>query len=306
MDKRSPGNITKSRRYYVKDFLNYIAVEKNLSPRTVKEYSKDLKLFFDYLDPYLREELTLKTIDERTTREFLTYLKIEKKYTPKAINRKIATLKAYFGFLEAEKIIRRSPLSKLKSVKVGKQLPRVLSEAEVQKFLDTVINSTDKNAKRDRAIFELFYATGIRIAELVGLNIEDIDFLNQVLKVRGKGNKERFVLMNDTSKESLEKYLAERSNISSQALFISRNNKRLSARRIEYIFAKYLRKAGINKKASCHTLRHSFATHMLEGGADLMTIKELLGHENLSTTQIYTNISLKHIQETYKKSHPRK
>ncbi|MBI2252211.1 MAG: tyrosine-type recombinase/integrase [Armatimonadetes bacterium] len=178
----------------------------------------------------------------------------------------------------------------------------MLTQEEVELLLKIVYQS---NSLRDIAIFELFYAAGMRISELVNLNINQIDFKNLTIRLRGKGDKDRLVLINQSAKESLENYLNNRLNKNSNILFLSRNNKRLSSRMVEYIFAKYLKKTGINKEATPHTLRHSFATHLLEKGADLMTIKELLGHENLSTTQIYTNISLSHIKEIYKRAHPR-
>lgn len=296
----------REREFLVRDFLNYLAVEENLSPRTIEEYSHDLRIFFSFFEPHFKKDLTLDKIDERTIREFLTYLKLEKKYTAKSLNRKIATLKAYFSFIEAEELITKSPMAKIKSAKLGKRLPKVLTKEEVERFFGAIESSPDPHSIRDKAIFELFYATGIRISELTSLNHDSIDFENMLIKVRGKGNKERFVLINESTKKAVTDYLAGRPKTGSPALFISRKNVRLSDRMIEYIFAKYLKAAGINKDASPHTLRHSFATHMLEGGADLMSIKELLGHENLSTTQIYTNISLKHIEETYKRSHPRK
>lgn len=308
MDNCSVEDMLKERdrEFMVRDFLNYLAVEVNLASRTIEEYSHDLKIFFSFFAPQFKKGMNLNDIDERTIREFLTYLKLDKNYSAKALNRKIATLKGYFSYLESEDVIQKSPLNKIKSAKLGKHLPKVLTKDEVERFFAAIDASKDPSSLRDKAIFELFYATGIRISELVSLNHDSIDFENMLIKIRGKGNKERYVLINESAKKALKDYLAVRPKASSPALFISRKNVRISDRMIEYIFDKYLKAAAINKDASPHTLRHSFATHMLEGGADLMSIKELLGHENLSTTQIYTNISLKHIEETYRKSHPRK
>jgi site-specific recombinase XerD len=244
-------------------------------------------------------------MDDKTIREFLTYLKINKSYTPKAINRKIATIRSYFDFLVTEGYLKTNPVQKLKSAKLGRHLPKVLTESDIKLFFETLYNTKDDFVIRDIAIFELFYASGIRISELTGINIEDIDFDNMMIKVKGKGDKERIVLINESAYKAINNYLNQRPQVNSRSLFISKKNTRLSARMIEYIFEKYLKKAGINKPASPHTLRHSFATHMLQRGSDLVTIKELLGHANLSTTQIYTNISLQHIKETYNKTHPR-
>ncbi len=317
--------LARARDYFRKDFINFLSVERNLSNRTVEEYESDLRIFFDYFRPFLDAELTLDTIDERTIREFLTWLKKDKKYTARAVNRKLSTLKSYFKFLKKEGYLSESPVAEIKSLKMEKHLPRVLNENEVSQLLEApdeaVTGKTKKSAKetqldllsqyRDRAILELFYASGMRISELVGLSCEDIDFENRVIRVTGKGNKQRNVLVNNTAMNALKAYLSMKTKIHSRAsdhraVFVSRKNVRLTARAVQYLFSKYLLQAGINKVASPHTLRHSFATHLLEGGSDLMTIKELLGHESLSTTQIYTNISMKHIREVYEECHPRK
>ena len=158
---------------------------------------------------------------------------------------------------------------------------------------------------RDHAIFELMYAAGVRIAELVGLSIGDVDRERRVMRVTGKGNKQRMVLMNKTALRALNRYLNCRPHCQTEALFVSKRGGRLTARAVRYQFAAFKQAAGIERAASPHTLRHSFATHMLERGADLMVIKELLGHENLSTTQIYTNVSMEHVRQTYEDSHPR-
>jgi len=305
MNMKADENINQKKEYRIKEFINYITVEENLSPRTVKEYNHDLKLFFEFYKPFLKQELRLDTMDDKTIREFLTYLKINKSYTPKAINRKIATIRSYFDFLVTEGYLKTNPVQKLKSAKLGRHLPKVLTESDIKLFFETLYNTKDDFVIRDIAIFELFYASGIRISELTGINIEDIDFDNMMIKVKGKGDKERIVLINESAYKAINNYLNQRPQVNSRSLFISKKNTRLSARMIEYIFEKYLKKAGINKPASPHTLRHSFATHMLQRGSDLVTIKELLGHANLSTTQIYTNISLQHIKETYNKTHPR-
>jgi integrase/recombinase XerC len=313
------ADLAKMRNYYRGDFINYLSVERNLSPRTLKEYGFDLDIFFEYFAPYLEQELTLDGIDERTIREFLTYLKMKRNYTARAINRKLATIKSYFKFLKKEGYLKNSPVAEMKCAKLEKHLPRVLNEQDVEKLLDAPQSAFSSQASseslsdhqllayyRDRAILELFYATGMRISELVGMNLEDVDFQNNMIRVTGKGDKQRLVLMNNSAKSALESYLTLRPNIRSSAIFVSRKNVRLTPRAVQYLFSKYLTRAGVNKVASPHTLRHSFATHLLEGGSDLMTIKELLGHENLSTTQIYTNISMKRIKEVYEECHPRK
>ena len=300
--------LEKIRNYYRDDFLNFLSVERNLSPRTIQEYSKDLELFFKFFADAFSNELTLETFDERTIREFLTHLKLKQNYTAKALNRKLATLRSYFRFLESEEYIKRSPMQGISSAKLPKILPKVMTEKEVNSLLDAPKQTKykDPNSKvRDLAMLELLYATGMRISELVNLDIDAIDLEQMTAKVTGKGNKQRIVLINDAAKDAIMSYLKVRPIAKEAALFLNRFKKRFTIRGVEFLFSRYLRQTVINKQASPHTMRHSFATHMLEGGADLMTIKELLGHESLATTQVYTNISLKHMRQIYKKSHPR-
>lgn len=304
------NDLHRARGYYVEDFLLHITVERSLGRRTVREYEHDLKIFFDFLEPYLQEELRLDTIDTRTVREFLAYLRRDKNYSANALNRKIACLKSFFRFLESEEIIDSSPMKKIQSARDGRLLPKVLTEDEVELLLETAENriESSKNpefALRDLAILELFYATGIRLAELVGLDMHHLDLDRQNMHVTGKGNKQRYVFINDTATRALRNYLNVRPSRKSNAVFLNRFGDRLSRRAVELMFAKILKEADIEKSASPHTLRHSFATHMLEGGSDLVTIKELLGHENLSTTQVYTNISRARMRDVYHDSHPR-
>lgn len=300
--------LEKARNYFRDDFLNYLSVERNLSPRTIEEYSKDLDLFFRFFANAFAGELTLNTVDERTIREYLTHLKLKQKYTPKAINRKLATLRAFFRFLESEEYVLKSPMRGISSAKLPKTLPKVMSLSEVSSLITTPSQFKHKypaSAIRDKAILEILYATGMRISELVNLDLDSIDWEQMAIRVTGKGDKQRIVLINETAKNAVLAYLKVRPIAKDPALFLNRFKGRFTTRGIEFLFTRYLKAAGINKSASPHTMRHSFATHMLEGGADLMTIKELLGHENLSTTQIYTNISLTHMKQVYKKSHPR-
>lgn len=319
--RNKSDKIARARNYYLDDFINFLAIERNLSPRTIKEYSHDLKIFFEFFKPMLEQELTLETIDERTIREFLTYLKMERDYSPKSLNRKISTLKAYFRFLENEGYIDKSPMERVKTVKMGKHFPRVFSRSEVKQILDgkPTVGPQAKTKKRkkrtykmpfdpeirDKAILELFYATGMRISELSSLNLEDIDFEKKMIKVCGKGNKQRMVIMNDSASQALQDWLKVRPG-RGKAVFLNRNKKRISPRAIQIMFKKKLAKSGVSREGSPHTLRHSFATHLLESGADLVSIKELLGHESLSTTQIYTNIAMNRIKKVYEENFPRK
>jgi site-specific recombinase XerD len=316
--KSGGDGIARARNYFIEDFINYLAVERNLSNRTIKEYEHDLKIFMEYFRPFLEGELTIGDIDERTIREFLTHLRMKKNYSPKALNRKISTMKAYFRFLENEGYVKKSPMQRIKSVKMGRQSPRVFSQKEVEQLVGSPGGGPETpqeaskpggtaldSSARDRAILELFYATGMRIAELAALSVEDLDLEQLTIKVTGKGNKERIVLMNQSSADALRKWLDVRP-ARDRAVFLNRHGKRMSIRGIQILFKKRLAQSGVASAGSPHTMRHSFATHLLEGGADLISIKELLGHESLSTTQIYTNIALTRIKKVYRESHPRK
>lgn len=304
-------DLHRARAYYVQDYLLHLSVERSLGRRTIEEYESDLNLFFNWLEPLLIDGLTLEQIDARTIREFLTMLRQNRAYTASGLNRKIACLKGYFAYLEAEKILATSPMARIRSAKEGKLLPKVLSQSEVKRLLDTAEELLQETSfielrYRNRAIFELFYATGIRLSELVGLDRDDLDFEAQTMRVLGKGNKERLVFFTPVAALAIREYLqlTPRSNPGGP-LFLNRYGARISQRGIEKIFENVLRRSGLEKHASPHTLRHCFATHLLEEGSDLVTIKELLGHESLQTTQIYTNISRGKMQATYDRFHPR-
>lgn len=297
--------------YYVQDYLLHLSVERSLGRRTITEYEADLQVFFTWLEPLFQEGLGLAEIDTRTVREFLTVLRNKNGYTAAGLNRKIACLKGYFAYLELEKILAVSPMTRIRSAKEGKLLPKVLSQSEVGRLLDTVEESLQETkfpelGLRDRAIFEMFYATGIRLSELVGLDRDDLDFAALSMRVLGKGNKERIVFFNETASDAVRDYLEATPRKSPGGpLFLNRYGARISQRGVEKMFANVLAKSGLDKHASPHTLRHSFATHLLEEGSDLVTIKELLGHESLQTTQIYTNISKQRMKSVYQRAHPR-
>lgn len=299
-----------SRGWYVDEYLQYLSVEKNLAKRTIVEYRDDLELFFEFFKPMLAEGLTLGQIDNRTIREFLTFLKIEHNYTAVGLNRKIAALRGYFHFLEQEKHIEASPMNAVLNAKKGLALPKVLSQSDMDVLLTFAENrarqSCDWKDYRDAAIIELFYATGMRLAELSALNTVDINFDDYSLRLLGKGNKQRIAFMNQSACDALQAYLKVRPKTKSPAVFLNRFYQRFSRRGIEIMFDKVKEEAGVFKDASPHTLRHSFATHLLENGADVVTIKELLGHANLATTQIYTNLSRAHMRQIYDEKHPRR
>ncbi|MFA5506681.1 MAG: site-specific tyrosine recombinase/integron integrase [Vulcanimicrobiota bacterium] len=297
--------------YYIQDYLLHLSVERSLGRRTVEEYEMDLAVFMEWLEPLFQDGMRFEELDLRTVREFLAHLRHDKSYTPSGLNRKIACLKGYFAYLEFEKLLSTNPMTRVRSAKERKTLPKTLSPEEISALLDTVEERLEKTKfqdlkLRDRAIFELFYATGIRLSELVGLKVDDIDFDRLTLRVLGKGGKERVVFFNDTAAVALEEYLiATPRSAPGGPVFLNRYGARISQRGVEKMFAQVLQESGLDKHASPHTLRHSFATHLLEGGSDLVTIKELLGHESLQTTQVYTNLTRRRMRAVYEKAHPR-
>ena len=298
-----------ARNWYVEDFLNYISLQKNLARRTVQEYKDDLRIFLNYFRPLFQEGLTLDDIDARTIGEYLAYLRTTHQYTAIALNRKIASLKSYFRFLVYDKRLETSPMSTIAGAKMGRSLPKVLNHSDIERLLEYMQHklqqAKDWKDIRNAAIVELLYATGMRLAEITGLNMADINLDEYSLRVLGKGSKQRYVFINQSAWNTLARYLEVRPPSKDPALFLNRHYTRLSRRAVELLFDRLKLEAGVFKDASPHTLRHSFATHMLEGGADLVTIKELLGHSSLSTTQIYTNLSRTHMREVYDQSHPR-
>jgi integrase/recombinase XerC len=289
----------------IEEFSAYIRLERGLSARTAQEYSRDLDDFARFLDKERSEKLLIGA-SLTDARKYVMTLMGQRRYTAPAVRRRIASLRSFYKFILRSGKRADNPVVDLAPPKEPRRLPKVLSEREIGKFLSAKVNIDDEFLfSRDHAIFEMMYAAGVRIAELVGLDMQDVDRERRLVKVTGKGNKQRMVLMNKTAVRALNRYLNCRPHCTSQALFISKRCNRLTARAVRYQFAAFKRAAGIERAASPHTLRHSFATHMLERGADLMVIKELLGHENLSTTQIYTNVSMEHVRQTYEDSHPR-
>lgn len=297
--------------YYVQDYLLHLSVERSLGRRTIAEYEADLTLFFEWLEPLLADGLELEGIDARTIREFLTFLRQKRGYTPAGLNRKIACLKGYFAYLLAEQILESNPLTRIRSARESKLLPKVLSQEEVGQLLTATEERVEQArrpdlALRDRAILELFYATGIRLSELVGLDRDDLDFRQGTMRVLGKGGKERVVFFHTAAAEAVQDYLHSTPRKQPGGpLFLNRYGARLSQRGVEKVFKSILAGSGVSKDASPHTLRHSFATHLLEEGSDLVTIKELLGHQSLQTTQVYTNISRQQMKSVYNRAHPR-
>lgn|SRR5574341_96154 len=287
----------------ISDFISFLKLEKNYSANTIISYKKDLSQFQNYL-----ENRDIQNIDKNSLSNFLAFLK-SKAYDNRSLARKVATLRSLLKFLAKRKKIAGNLISHLTSPKMAKKLPTFLSVSQMESLLDFP-KTEDVWEKRDKAILELFYSSGLRLSELANLRLSSIDFDNQNLKVLGKGSKERIVPVGEKALNSLKDYLKSLPDEKiylepNEILFFNQKKGRLTARSISRIVKKYLARISEGQKTSPHTLRHTFASHLLEGGADLKAIQEMLGHKSLSTTQIYTHLNLGQKKKIYQKAHPR-
>lgn len=301
----------------IEGFDRYMDLERNLSAHTRRNYLDDVRQFKRYLQENCPEAQASSAaswdqVDYLTVRSFLGSL-FRNKLKKVTIARKLASLRAFFSFLLSRGEIRQNPLEPIQSPRREKYIPSVLSVDEVFALLDLPF-SRDLYGLRDKAILELFYSSGIRLSELAGINEEDLDLSQGLVKIRGKGRKERIVPVGGTAKVALESYLREkqgqrpaenRGTPSSVPMFVNRRNGRLSTRSVARVLSKHVSRSGIQKRVSPHMLRHSFATHLMDAGADLRSIQELLGHESLSTTQKYTAVSVNQLMAVYDRAHPK-
>lgn len=288
---------------YAKEFLKYLEFEKNVSPMTLKSYGEDLSSFLNYIKI---EEPQIKNISEIDTFSIFSYLSYlsRKGIGKRSMQRHLSTLRSFFKFLLKEEKIKTNPASAVPMPKFVRPLPKVLQREEILKILEEK-DEEGWLAKRNTAIFELLYATGLRVSELSSLTFEDIDLSQRILRVKGKGGKERIVPFGKKAQDALKEYLKEIPFEGIDYIFLNKNGTKLTTRSIHRIVVKYAIKVLNSKEISPHTFRHSFATHLLEMGADLRFIQELLGHSSLSTTQIYTHIDVQKLIEVYKKTHPK-
>lgn len=289
----------------LEEFIAYLKHEKNASPHTITNYRRDLLQLAQYLE---NRRLNLRGIDNIVLRGFLAALfdKGEKKST---VGRKLAAIRSFFQFCVRKRWMDDNPAKVVATPKQDKPVPSFLSEEEMQEFLDLPETAKPLD-KRDKAMMELLYATGIRVSELVGIELEDVKFTERLIRIRGKGKKERLVPFGRIAEESLRSYirvrpLINKGQVEETPLFLNYRGRKLSSRSVERTVDKYIRRSAVRRKISPHSLRHSFASHLLSRGADLRVIQELLGHESLATTQKYTHLDLKHLLEVYRKSHPR-
>ena len=294
-------------------FLEFLRVEKNVSTHTLRNYNSDLNHFYGFLTENKScldsGIVNLKKIDNITIRSYLSCL-YKKKNSKSTVARKLATLRSFYRFLCREGFVKNNIAKGIASPKQNKEIPAFLTIDEIFHLLKQPDEKSFPGL-RDKSILELFYATGIRVGELVNLNIEDVSFDERLVKIEGKGKKERIVPMNKSSTNALSKYMKEREKIQKNVivrrapLFINFRFQRITDRGIRNILTKYLIKGKIFKSISPHSLRHTFATHLLDADADLRIIQELLGHSSLSTTQKYTHMSTGRLMEIYDKAHPR-
>ncbi len=288
----------------VKKFLDYLKYERNYSDNTIIGYHNHLTLFTNFI--YIKKINNINDIDYNIIRNYINYL-YENNYSPKSICNHISSLRSFFKYLKNEELIKNNPMILIENPKLEKKLPKYLYYEDLEKILNTPDLNTNTGI-RDALILELLYVTGIRVSELVNIKIQDIDISNQKIKITGKGNKQRIVMYGKKCQELLDKYLNIRNLLlkdNNDYLILGVKGKKINDRVIRNIINNLSIKAGLNLKISPHTFRHTFATHMLNEGADLRSVQELLGHENLSTTTIYTHVTNERLRNVYLHSHPR-
>jgi integrase/recombinase XerC len=317
-------------KQHIDRFIDYLRYERNASPNTIREYRRDVTQFMQFLTPPGEKTMPLAHVDHRVIREFVGW-SYDQKLEKSSVARKLAALRTFFKFCVREGVVKQNPARLVSTPKLPKRVPRVITAEEMNGFLDNILGGSPAAAKhkrsasprkkqddakimlkRDRAILELLYASGLRVSELVGLDLGDIDRAGQMLRVLGKGRKERIVPFGSSAQTALEAYWPVRDEILNrpgaatelQAVFLNHYADRLGARSVRAIVKKYSRLADVNWDLHPHSLRHAFATHLLADGADLRAIQELLGHVSLSTTQRYTQASIQQLMNVYDKAHP--
>jgi len=296
----------------IRSFLNHLSIEKGFSENTINAYRNDLNQLADFVEEAAGGEgytPDWSSVDRNLLISYILDLK-ERNYAPATVARKIAARNSFFDFLVAEGIIKSNPTENLSSPKVGKSLPKPLSAAEVELLLAAPAKLSTPEAKRDVAMIELLYASGMRVSELISLNTGDVNVEAGFVRCMGKGSKERIIPIHQEASRFVKEYIVEaRAKLlrdeDERALFLNRRGERLTRQGLWLILKTHAKAAGIKKPVTPHTLRHSFATHLVNGGADLRAVQELLGHANISSTQIYTHITSEHVRQVYEKAHPR-
>jgi len=291
---------------HFQDYLTLLRVERNVSPKTLEAYTRDLNQYFSYLAE--KDVSSVQSISQSLIRSYIRTLN-EMGLAPSSIARIFSSIRSYHKFLSAEGLMEENPTLVLTSPKAPKKLPHVLMEEEISLIIKSV-DDTNQFAYRDKAILEMLYSCGLRVSELCDLTLNQIYFEDDMIRIMGKGSKERLLPLGQRAKNMLNDYMIHcRPSIQKgqgeSAIFLSRNGKQLTRAMINNIVKKWAQVAGITKPVSPHIFRHSFATHLLEGGADLRFVQALLGHSDISTTQIYTHLDKHHLKEVYQTHHPR-
>lgn len=289
----------------IHNYLDYLKYQKNYSDYTIENYHRDILEFFDYLD---REVLDYKSVVYSDLRFFLMYLKDEKKDKNSSIDRKLSSLRGLYQYLANEGIVSNNVFSLLNGPKKEKKLPRYFEYNELESLFEAC-DLSNALGQRDRLILEMLYATGVRVGELVSIKVSDINFSSRTILILGKGNKERIVPYGDYCEEILKLYLKDGylslNNQNSPYLFLNARGGRLTERGVRYLLEEIIKKTSVQKNISPHMIRHSFATHLLNQGCDLMTVQKLLGHESIKATQIYTHVTTDRLRSVYQNSFPR-
>ena len=286
--------------YYIDKFLNSLEIEKNYSGHTLTNYRIDLEDFGEFLKNQKINDI--KSIDYFILRKFLSIL-TERNLNKRTLSRKISTLKSFFKFMMKEGEIKSNPAASLIYPKIDKNLPKFLTEKDVNMVL-SLPDAKTLMGLRDRAILEFLYSTGARVSEMVALKKDELDLITGIVKVKGKGRKERLLPLGEPAVIAIKKYFDMRTD-KNPAFLINKRGGSLTDRGVRLIIDNYIKKAALSLKISPHTFRHSFATHLLEHGADLRSVQELLGHSSISTTQVYTHLTVDALKKVYQKAHPR-
>ncbi len=290
----------------VYNYVRYLEAERHASPYTVRNYTHDLRHFLEFLN--IKNVATLGEVDRHLLRRYIASLQ-EQGFEKSSVSRKLSALRSYYGYLMQQTFISSNPVLTVSSPKLEQRLPSFLSSDEVTRLLEAP-DTTTPQGQRDRAMLELLYASGLRVSEIAGLDLGSVNLEAREIRVWGKGSKERMVLIGTPAASALDRYLREGrrqllGSSKTEALFINRYGKRLSQRSLQKAISRYALKAGLDKRVFPHMVRHSFATHLLDGGADLRVVQELLGHANLSSTQIYTHVTQSQARKVYLAAHPR-
>ena len=291
---------------HFQDYLTMLRVERNVSPRTLEAYQRDLNQYLSFIND--KDISNLSEISQMHIRDYIRILN-NNGLAASSISRIFSSIRSYHKYLSAEQIVTENPTLVLNSPKIPKKLPEVLMANEIESIIEA-IDSSSNFYQRDKAIIEMLYSCGLRVSEICDLNISNLFLDDDMIRIMGKGSKERLLPVGGRAKQFLNQYLIHsrlgfQKDKSSSSVFLSRNGNPLTRAMINNILKKWSQIAGITKPVSPHTLRHSFATHLLEGGADLRFVQALLGHSDISTTQIYTHLDKHHLKEVYQTHHPR-